>query len=138
MYEGFLSEVPLLESLTPYERSKIADALESVKYPAGSSIIKQGEKGEDFFLLEDGSAEVYKEGDKTCLKTYTKGDYFGELALLNDAPRAASVVAKSDVKVAKLGKDGFTRLLGSLEGLMRRNDYNTPKGSEGVDPLHTA
>ncbi|KAF2665905.1 camp-dependent protein kinase regulatory subunit [Microthyrium microscopicum] len=135
MYEGFLAEVPLLESLESYERSKIADALETIKYPAGSSVISQGEKGEDFFILEAGTAEVYKEGDPTCLKTYTKGDYFGELALLNDAPRAASVIAKTDVKVAKLGKDGFTRLLGNLEGIMRRNDYNT---AGTVDPLHKA
>jgi cAMP-dependent protein kinase regulator len=132
MYEGFLSEVPLLESLETYERSKIADALETVKYPAGTTIIHMGEKGEDFFLIESGTAEVYKDDLKECLKTYGKGDYFGELALLNDAPRAASVIAKTDVKVAKLGKDGFARLLGSLEGIMRRNDYNN---AQNVDPL---
>lgn len=55
--------------------------------------------------------------------------YFGELALLNDAPRAASVVSKTDVKVATLGKDGFQRLLGPVEGIMRRNDYSKPKVS---------
>lgn len=134
MYEGFLATVPLLESLTPYERSKIADALETVKYQAGIGIINEGEKGEDFFILEDGIAEVYKNSESNCLKTYTKGDYFGELALLNDAPRAASVIAKTDVKVAKLGKDGFARLLGSLEGIMRRNDYALSQG-EGLDPF---
>lgn len=132
MYEGFLSEVPLLESLETYERSKIADALEAVRYSAGSTIIQMGAKGEDFFLIESGTAEVYKDNLSECLKTYGKGDYFGELALLNDAPRAASVIAKTDVKVAKLGKDGFARLLGSLEGIMRRNDYNN---SQSVDPL---
>lgn len=132
MYEGFLSEVPLLESLETYERSKIADALETVKYPAGSTIIQMGEKGEDFFLIESGTAEVFKDNRSEILKTYGKGDYFGELALLNDAPRAASVIAKTDVKVAKLGKDGFARLLGSLEGIMRRNDYNN---AQSVDPL---
>jgi cAMP-dependent protein kinase regulator len=132
MYEGFLSEVPLLQTLLPYERSKVADALETVKHKAGDVIIKEGEPGENFFILEDGIAEVYRDDTKGCVKTYGKGDYFGELALLNDAPRAASVIAKTDVKVARLGKDGFARLLGSLEGIMRRNDY-----SQGnVDPLH--
>jgi cAMP-dependent protein kinase regulator len=133
MYEEFLSEVPLLSTLMPYERSKIADALETVKFPAGTTIIAEGAPGEDFFLLESGTAEVYKDGEGTCLKTYSKGDYFGELALLNNAPRAASVVAKTEVKVAKLGKDGFTRLLGSVEGIMRRADYN--KKDEQADPL---
>jgi len=132
MYEGFLSEVPLLQTLLTYERSKVADALETVKHKAGDVIIKEGEPGENFFILEDGIAEVYRDDTKGCVKTYGKGDYVGELALLNDAPRAASVIAKTDVKVARLGKDGFARLLGSLEGIMRRNDY-----SQGnVDPLH--
>jgi cAMP-dependent protein kinase regulator len=135
MYENFLAEVPLLQSLTTYERSKVADALETVKFSNGSTIIKEGEPGENFFILESGSAEVYKAGNSTCLKAYSKGDYFGELALLNDAPRAASVVAKSDVKVAKLGKNGFARLLGSLEGIMRRNDPSKSTGTDNVDPL---
>ena len=44
--------------------------------------------------------------------------------MLDDKPRAASVVAKSEVKVAKLGRDGFKRLLGPVEGIMRREDYD--------------
>jgi cAMP-dependent protein kinase regulator len=132
MYENFLSEVPLLQTLLPYERSKIADALETVKYTAGEHIIEEGEVGENFFILEEGQAEVYRNDTQGCVKTYNKGDYFGELALLNDAPRAASVIAKTDCKVARLGKDGFARLLGSLEGIMRRNDYS----ASNVDPHH--
>lgn len=122
MYESFLEEVPLLASLTPYERSKIADALDSQKFPARSTIIRQGDPGEAFYILESGEAEAYKDGVDGPVTAYTKGDYFGELALLNDAPRAASVVSKTEVKVATLGKDGFQRLLGPLEGIMRRND----------------
>ena len=124
MYESFLDSVPLLQSLTPYERSKIADALESRKFPAESKIIKQGDPGDNFFILETGEAEVFKNGenDGKPLRRYKKGDYFGELALLNDAPRAASVISATDVKVATLGKDGFQRLLGPVEGIMRRND----------------
>ncbi len=134
MYESFLEEVPLLSTLTKYERSKIADALDTQKFPPGSTIIKEGDPGEAFFLLEDGQAQVFKRGIEKPVNSYKKGDYFGELALLNDAPRAASVVSTTDVKVATLGKDGFQRLLGPVEGIMRRNDYN--KGvSDSVDPL---
>lgn len=122
MYENFLEEVPLLSSLTPYERSKIADALDTQKFPPGASIIKQGDPGEAFYILESGEAEAYKEGVDAPLTSYKKGDYFGELALLNNAPRAASVVSKTEVKVATLGKDGFQRLLGPVEGIMRRDD----------------
>jgi cAMP-dependent protein kinase regulator len=134
LYESFLEEVPLLSSLTKYERSKIADALETQKFPAGTTIIKEGDAGEAFFLLESGEAEAYKNGTQNPVKQYTKGDYFGELALLNDAPRAASVVSKTEVKVATLGKDGFQRLLGPVESIMRRTKYD--EGVEEIDPLH--
>jgi cAMP-dependent protein kinase regulator len=139
LYEGFLEEVPLLSSLTPYERSKIADALETKKYPPGTTIIQEGDVGESFFILESGDAEVYKRGIDQPVKRYQKGDYFGELALLNDAPRAASVISRTEVKVATLGKHGFQRLLGPVEGIMRRNDPSKA-GFVGdhVDPLSKA
>lgn len=133
MYEQFLADVPLLSTLDSYERSKIADALTSVKYPPGTSIITEGDIGEAFYLLESGDAEAFKKGVEQPVKSYTKGDYFGELALLNDAPRAASVVAKTEVKVAMLSKDGFQRLLGPVTDIMRRTKYST--GVEDVDPL---
>ncbi len=139
MYEGFLEEVALLSSLTPYERSKIADALETKKYPPGTTIIQEGDVGESFFLLESGEAQAFKRGIDTAVKQYKKGDYFGELALLNDAPRAASIISSTEVKVATLGKNGFQRLLGPVEGIMRRNDPSKA-GFVGdhVDPLSTA
>ncbi len=123
LYEGFLEEVPLLATLTPYERSKIADALETLKFPAGHAIIKQGDIGKSFFILESGEADAYKSGNPQSVKHYKKGDFFGELALLNDAPRAASIVSATEVKVATMGKAAFARLLGPVEGIMRRTQY---------------
>jgi cAMP-dependent protein kinase regulator len=139
MYERFLAEVTLLSGLTEYERSKIADALNTQKFAPGQKIIEEGDVGEDFFILEYGEAEVYKRGNQQPVHKYKKGDYFGELALLNDAPRAASIVATTDVKVAALGKEGFQRLLGPVETLMRRNDPSrkNPFGDD-VDPLAAA
>jgi cAMP-dependent protein kinase regulator len=122
MYESFLEEVKLFKGLTAYERSKIADALETVKYPANTAIIKEGDVGDRFFILESGEAEATKRGESKRLTTYGKGDYFGELALLEDKPRAASVTSTTEVKVATLGKDGFQRLLGPVESIMRRDD----------------
>ena len=152
MYEAFLEEVPLLAPLTAYERSKIADALETQRFPANATIIREGDVGEAFYLLESGAAAVYRRdaGDRV-LTTYKKGDYFGELALLDDKPRAASVVSTEDVKVATLGKEGFLRLLGPVEERMRELDpskrhrdtptaqpVHEPMGPhEGVDPLST-
>ncbi|QSS51343.1 camp-dependent protein kinase subunit regulatory [Histoplasma capsulatum var. duboisii H88] len=127
MYEAFLEEVPLLASLKPYERAKIADALDTVKHPAGAVIIREGDPGNTFFLLEAGEAAAFKHGiaSGAPVKRYKRGDYFGELALLDEKPRAASVVAVTDVKVAQLGRDGFKRLLGPVEDIMRRTEYGT-------------
>ncbi|EDN08989.1 cAMP-dependent protein kinase regulatory subunit [Histoplasma mississippiense (nom. inval.)] len=127
MYEAFLEEVPLLASLKSYERAKIADALDTVKHPAGAVIIREGDPGNTFFLLEAGEAAAFKHGiaSGAPVKRYKRGDYFGELALLDEKPRAASVVAVTDVKVAQLGRDGFKRLLGPVEDIMRRAEYGT-------------
>ncbi|KAL7623154.1 hypothetical protein AAE478_006835 [Parahypoxylon ruwenzoriense] len=137
LYESFLEEVPLLSSLTPYERSKIADALETKKFPKGHTIIKQGDTGESFFLLEGGEADAFKDGGSESVKHYKKGDFFGELALLDDKPRAADVISATEVKVATLGKSAFQRLLGPVESIMRRTKYvGVKSGVEDVDPLH--
>lgn len=139
MYESFLEEVPVLSTLTPYERSKIADALETQKYPPGTEIIREGDPGTDFFLLESGECDAFKTGNPSSVKHYARGDFFGELALLNDAPRLASVVSKTEVKVAALGKSAFQRLLGPVESIMRRTKYEGVKsGVEEMDPLQAA
>jgi CRP-like cAMP-binding protein len=80
MYESFLEEVPLLVSLEPYERHKIADALESILYEDGELVIKQGDIGNNFYLIESGEARVTKVdeiGVEHDLPGLRKGDYFG-------------------------------------------------------------
>ncbi|KAL9543425.1 hypothetical protein MBANPS3_008128 [Mucor bainieri] len=127
MYESFLEEVPLLKSLEPYERHKIADALESVYFNDGEHVILQGDVGDQFYIIESGLAVFYKvdaNGDQQEVNQFERGAYFGELALLNDSPRAATVVAKGRLKCATLGKKAFTRLLGSVHEILKRNSEN--------------
>jgi len=127
MYESFLEEVPILVSLEPYERHKIADALESAVYENGQLVIKQGDIGNSFFLIESGEASVTKideEGIEHELPGLKKGDYFGELALLNNKPRAVNITAKGRLKVATLGKKAFVRLLGPIVDILKRNSDN--------------
>lgn len=134
MYEAFLAEVPLLESLTDYERSKIADALDTETWPTGHVVIKEGDVGENFYFIEAGEAQVFKQGQEQPVAKYHKGDYFGELALLDNKPRAATVISSATLKLATLSKEGFQRLLGPVEQLMRRNDPSR-RDDEGIDPL---
>jgi len=132
MYEQFLSSVPLLSSLSPEERSKIADALTSKVYADGEVVVKQGDPGDTFFFVEDGEAVVTKKvaedgGRESNFGQLRKGAYFGELSLLRRSPRAATVTAAqrtdpaaSKLKVAALDAGAFTRLLGPLREIMER------------------
>ncbi|KAF7721831.1 hypothetical protein EC973_004094 [Apophysomyces ossiformis] len=117
MYEQFLEEVPILKPLDTYGRHKIADALESVQFEDQEVVIREGDVGENFYLIESGNVVFYKmmpDGTQQEVNRGSKGDYFGELALLNDSPRAATVVAHGRLKCVTLGKKAFTRLLGPL------------------------
>ncbi|RHZ83631.1 hypothetical protein Glove_89g90 [Diversispora epigaea] len=127
MYESFLSEVTILVSLEPYERQKIADALESLYYEDNELVIKQGDIGNNFYLIESGEARVTKVDENGIEHEFpglNKGDYFGELALLNNRPRAVNIRAKGRLKVATLGKKAFVRLLGPVVDILKRNSDN--------------
>ncbi|SAM04425.1 hypothetical protein [Absidia glauca] len=127
MYDRFLSEVPILKSLEPSERHKIADALEPILFEDGDVVIKENDVGENFYLIEQGNAIFYKtaaDGTQQEVNRSSNGDYFGELALLNDKPRAATVVANGKLKCVTLGKKAFTRLLGPVMDILERNSEN--------------
>ncbi|TPX37115.1 hypothetical protein SmJEL517_g00963 [Synchytrium microbalum] len=127
MYEDFLEEVPLLVSLEAYERHKISDALESVTFQDGDIVIKQGDVGENFYIIESGEAAVSKldeNGVESQYPSLKKGDYFGELALLTNKPRAATIKASGRLKCATLGKKAFVRLLGPVVDILSRNADN--------------
>ena len=124
-YENSLKNVPILSTIDTYELGQICDAVNSCKAKKGDYIIKQGEKGDKFYILDEGeayAAKIFNPGEEEQnVKDYKKGDYFGELALLRDEPRAASVVAKCDCKLITLDRLAFKRLLGPLEKLLQRN-----------------
>lgn len=121
LYENFLKEVPVLQSLSAYERSKLADALSTQVFTPGQNVVTEGEAGENFYFIEDGTAEVIKEG-QGVVTTLKKGDYFGELALLHDSPRQATVRAVSSLKAVCLNKNGFQRLLGPAVDILKLHD----------------
>ncbi|KAJ1813205.1 hypothetical protein LPJ75_003290 [Coemansia sp. RSA 2598] len=127
LYERFLETVPLLKSLEPYERQKIADALESVSYSDKDTIVQQGDPGDDFFLIEEGTVRVYKDDDEGVRREYpslVKGDYFGELALLDNQPRQATLISCGHTKCARMSRNAFNRLLGPVINIIRREAGN--------------
>ena len=119
-YKKFLETIPLLSTVESYELYSICDAIKMEKYPKNTYIIREGEEGDKFFILDEGEAVATKE-KMNFKKMYYKGDYFGELALLKNVPRAASVMAITDCKVLSLDRPAFKRLLGPLEDILKRN-----------------
>lgn len=128
-YMDFLKSLPLLSCLSELEIGKIADALEEVEFLGkDSTVIKQGDAGDAFYIILNGSARIERDG--IHVGTLTPGGYFGELALLKRQPRAASIfVHESPLKCLRLGEGDFVRLLGPLEELLKRNEeqYNQYK-----------
>lgn len=126
-YEEFLKSVELLSSMDYYERVSLSDALKKVSFKKGDYIIKEGEMGDCFYFVINGEAVAQKEidGQIKDLLPYKAGDYFGERALLNNEPRAVSIVCTSDeISLAKLEFRSFKRLLGPVEDILMRNMKN--------------
>lgn len=106
--------VPLLARLPKPQQLAIATHLQSEQMCAGEEVIKQGESGDKFYLVEHGRLEVLVDGKPTGV-TYSAGSYFGELALIRMEPRAATVRAMTDVSVLVLDHYAFAPLLGGLK-----------------------
>ncbi|KPP71345.1 cAMP-dependent protein kinase type I-alpha regulatory subunit-like [Scleropages formosus] len=131
MYEEFLSKVSILESLDKWERLTVADALETVQFEDGQKIVIQGEPGDKFFIILEGTAAVLQrrseEEEFVEVGRLGPSDYFGEIALLMNRPRAATVVARGPLKCVKLDRPRFERVLGPCSDILKRNiqQYNS-------------
>jgi len=131
LYEEFLSKVSILENLDKWERLTVADALEAVSFEDTEVVVTQGEPGNDFFIILEGTAVVTQfrnEGeDSVEVGRLGTSDYFGEVALLLDRPRAATVTANGPLKCVKLDRARFERVLGPCSDILKRNiqQYNS-------------
>jgi len=131
MYEGFLAKVSILENLDKWERLTVADALEAVNFEDSAVVVKQGEPGDDFYIIVDGTATVTQfrqEGEESHeVGILGPSDYFGEIALMLDRPRAATVTATGPLKCVKLDRARFERVLGPCSDILKRNiqHYNS-------------
>uniref|UniRef100_A0A8C7WZY7 cAMP-dependent protein kinase type II-alpha regulatory subunit n=1 Tax=Oryzias sinensis TaxID=183150 RepID=A0A8C7WZY7_9TELE len=130
MYETFIESVPLLKTLEPNERMKIVDVLGMKQFLDGERIIAQGEKAECFYIVESGEVKImmksktkadHADNAEVEITRCSRGQYFGELALVTNKPRAASAYAVGDVKCLVIDVQAFERLLGSCKEIMKRN-----------------
>jgi putative ABC transport system ATP-binding protein len=116
-----LNEFAIFRSLTPPAISEVADKMDLRKYSAGEEIIRQGDTGQDFFVI--GKGEVDIEIDGKWVNTLGKGAFFGEVSLIKQQPRNATVRAKTDVACFILTKEEFQSVIDSstsFEQALRR------------------
>ncbi|MBI5290614.1 MAG: cyclic nucleotide-binding domain-containing protein [Chloroflexi bacterium] len=111
---SLLERAPLFVSFTPEEIQAVARRLRSETFAAGADIVRQGGKGDRFYLLRRGRVKVLvrnDEGDERAVNELVSGDYFGEAALLTGEPRNATVCALTPVEALSLSKRDFDRLV---------------------------
>jgi len=131
LYDEFLSKVQILADLDKWERANVADALERCDFPQGTHVVEQGHPGDEFFIIVEGEAQVLqKRSDDSPFEIVGNlgpSDYFGEIALLLDRPRAATVVAKTPLKCVKLDRARFERVMGPVREILKRDvsHYNS-------------
>jgi CRP-like cAMP-binding protein len=104
-----IAQVPLFARCTKRELSQIGTLADEVELPKGTVAVKEGGHGQEFFILVSGTAKVTRKGKTVA--TLGPGDFFGEIALLHNAPRNATVTATSDVDALVVSHRDFTSLL---------------------------
>jgi CRP/FNR family transcriptional regulator, cyclic AMP receptor protein len=116
-----LKRAPLFEGLSRKEFVELARVSEDLEVPPGKVLCKEGEIGREFFVIVDGEVEVTRNGKRVA--TRAGGDFFGEIALIEETRRTATVTAKTPVRFFVLTRSDFRRLVNenrNVEGKVLR------------------
>ena len=104
-----IARVPLFGGLSKRELGQVASIADEIDLPADKLLIREGEHGREFFVLLEGEAEVARKGKK--LATRRAGEFFGEIALVSNLPRIATVTTRKPVRALVIRDVEFRALL---------------------------
>jgi CRP/FNR family cyclic AMP-dependent transcriptional regulator len=104
-----IAHVPLFAQCSKRELEQIASIADELDFAEGKELTREGAAGREFFVLLEGSADVKQDGD--TINTLGAGDFFGEIALISERPRTATVVATSPVRALIVTARSFRRLV---------------------------
>ena len=113
-----LQQVPLFAACSRKDLQLVAKRAEDVRVPGGKTLVSEGETGHEFFVILEGNAKVSRQGRK--IASIGPGAAFGELALLEKAPRNATVTAETDMELVVLGQREFAGLIDEVPGFARK------------------
>ncbi len=118
MKESELRTIPLFESLSSDERHAIAPHADEVEVPEGTELVRQGEFAYEFFVIEDGTAEVMRDGDR--IAELGPGDFLGEMGIVAKAVRNATVATTSPARVIVMTEQALRSLTRTNPGVADR------------------
>jgi CRP/FNR family transcriptional regulator, cyclic AMP receptor protein len=104
-----IGKAPLFTGLSKTELAKVASIADEIDLPQGKVLMRQGERGREFFVLLEGEAEVRRNNRK--LATRHAGEFFGEIALVSDRPRVATVTATRPLRALVIRDTEFRSLI---------------------------
>ena len=104
-----IKSVPLFTRCSKKELTEIAALADELELPQGKRLIRQGERGREFFVLLDGAVDVSRDGG--TIDTMAAGDFFGEIALVSNVPRTATVTTLSPVRLLVITDRDFRAFL---------------------------
>jgi len=118
MEERELRSIPLFESLTSEERRAIAPHADQIEVREGTELVRQGDFAYEFFVLEEGTAEVTRDGEH--VNDLGPGDFLGEMGIVSKAVRNATVVTTSDARVVVMTEQALRSMARTNPGVAER------------------
>jgi CRP/FNR family transcriptional regulator, cyclic AMP receptor protein len=113
-----IKKVPLFANCSKGELEEIAHIADEIDLKKGKEMTREGSRGREFFVLLEGDADVTKDG--RSINKLSAGDFFGEIALISDSPRTATVTATSPVRALVITDRSFRRLLNESPEIQRK------------------
>lgn len=113
-----IKKVPLFANCSKGELGQIAQIADEIDLNQGKEMIREGSRGREFFVLLEGDADVTKDG--RSINKLGAGDFFGEIALVSDSPRTATVTATSPVRALVITDRSFRQLLDESPEIQRK------------------
>jgi CRP/FNR family transcriptional regulator, cyclic AMP receptor protein len=113
-----IKRVPLFSHCSKKELGLIAQIADEIDLPEGKTLMREGDRGREFFVLVEGTADVHK--GKRKLSTLGNGDFFGEIALVSQRPRTATVTTTSPARTLVVTEQSFRSLLDRAPDVQRK------------------
>jgi CRP/FNR family transcriptional regulator, cyclic AMP receptor protein len=113
-----LKRAPLFEDLSSKELGEVALRTDDLDFPAGKTLVREGDVGSEFYVIMEGEAEVTRDGE--TIAKHGPGSFFGEIALVEDVPRTATVTATTPLRCFVLTRGRFLHVLDEFPAVERK------------------